>query len=88
VENTSFPTATNAAEIQAVLDPSFIKAMPPADGWSNAFEIESSATSYTIASQGKDGTGNDCAPGTTSNFNDEICFSNGRFQRFPSGPQQ
>jgi len=88
VENTDYPTAADAAAIRTAIDPSFIKSMPSLDGWSHPFQIESSATTYTIYSQGKDGAGSNCPPGTTSRFNDEICFVDGEFQRFPSGPQQ
>jgi len=88
VENTDYPMAADTAAIKAVIDPSFIKSMPSVDGWSNAFQIESSATTYTIYSQGKDGQGNNCPPGTTSSFTDEICFVDGEFRRYPSGPQQ
>ena len=88
IENATYPTAANAAAIKALIDPTYIKLMPSADGWSNPIQVEASPTGYTLYSQGKDGIGNSCPPGTTSNFNDEICFVNGQFQRFPSGPQQ
>lgn len=88
VENSSYPIAASAAAIKAVIDPIYIKEMPSVDGWSHSFQVDSSATGYTIYSQGKDGAGSSCPPGTTTNFNDEICFVNGQFQRFPSGSQQ
>jgi len=88
VDNTAFPIAASAAALKAQIDPTFIKEMPAADGWSNAFQVDSVSTSYTLYSQGKDGAGNSCPPGTTSNFNDEICLINGVFRRYPSGPQQ
>ena len=43
------------------------------------------ATQYTLYSQGKDGSGSTCTAGTTSTFNDEICFINGQFARYPQG---
>ncbi len=88
IENAVYPTAADAAAIKTLIDPIYIKVMPSEDGWMNPFQVDSSAAGYTIYSQGKDGLGNNCPPGTTSNFNDEICFVNGQFQRFPSGPQQ
>ncbi len=88
VDNTLYPTASSVAAMKATIDPMYIKAMPTADGWSNQFQIDSAPTAYTIYSQGKDGAGSSCPPGTTSNFNDEICFVDGQFQRFPSGTQQ
>jgi len=88
VENTVYPTAGSAAAIKALIDPSYIKEMPAVDGWSRTFVVDATAFTYTIYSQGKDGAGNSCTSGTTSTFNDEICFVDGRFQRFPMGPQQ
>ena len=88
IENAVYPTAADAAAIKALIDPAYIKLMPSEDGWLNTFQVDSSNAGYTIYSQGKDGIGNSCPAGTTSNFNDEICFVNGQFQRFPSGPQQ
>jgi general secretion pathway protein G len=88
VDSTIYPTATGVAALRAVIDPTYIREMPILDGWSNPFQVDSSATQYTIYSQGKDGAGSSCPPGTTSTFNDQICFVNGQFQRFPLGPQQ
>lgn len=87
VDNVDYPTAVTLPAIKAVIDPIFFNAMPLIDGWSNAIQVDSTPGSYTIYSQGKDGTGATCSPGTTSAFNDEICYSNGRFQRFPEGTQ-
>jgi hypothetical protein len=88
IENATYPTAADAAAMKALIDPSYIKLMPSEDGWLNPIQIDSSPAGYTIYSRGKDNTGNSCPPGTTSNFTDEICFVNGQFQRYPSGPQQ
>jgi len=88
IENALYPTAATAAAIKALIDPTYIKLMPAVDGWSNTFQVDSGAFAYTIFSHGKDGIGTSCPPGTTTNFNDEICFVTGQFQRFPSGPQQ
>jgi general secretion pathway protein G len=88
VENAVYPTAADAASIKALIDPIYIKVMPTMDAWLNPYQVNSSPTGYTLYSQGKDGIGGGCPPGTTSTFNDEICFVNGQFQRYPSGPQQ
>ena len=88
VDNTTYPNAASVPAIKAVIDPIFFDTMPLVDGWSNAIQADSTDNSYTIYSQGKDATGNACGPGTTSAFNDQICFVNGRFQRFPEGSQQ
>ena len=57
-------------------------------GWSGAFQVASTTTQYTIFSMGKDAAGNTCTTGTTSLFNDEICFVAGQFVRYPQGSQQ
>ena len=88
VDNASYPNAATLPAIKAQIDPVFFNSMPLNDAWSHAFQADSSSNSYTIYSQGKDGTGSNCPPGTTTSFNDEICFVNGRFQRYPEGPQQ
>ena len=88
VDNVQYPSVTDLPSLEAVIDPIFFNQMPLMDGWSHAIQCDSSGSSYTIYSQGKDGTGSTCTPGTTSTFNDEICFSNGRFQRYPEGTQQ
>jgi len=88
VDQTFYPTAGTVASLQAVVDPVYIQTMPTADGWSHPFQVESAGTEYTIYSQGKDGAGSSCPAGTTSSFNDQICFVNGQFQRYPLGTQQ
>ena len=88
VDNSFYPSAVSVPAIKVVIDPIFFNNMPLYDGWSHALQVDSGGSSYTFCPQGKDGTGSTCSPGTTSTFNDEICFSNGRFQRYPEGPQQ
>jgi len=88
VDTNKYPVATTAATLQPLLQPVYIKNMPTADGWANTFQVTSTTVDYTVYSQGKDGTGSTCTAGTTSTFNDEICFSNGQFVRYPAGAQQ
>ena len=88
VDNVFYPTVSDATAMRAVIDPVYIKTMPLIDGWSNAVQVNSDQNEYTIYSQGKDGTGSNCAPGTTNDFNEQICFVHGQFQRYPSGTQK
>jgi type II secretion system protein G len=88
VDNVFYPTVSTATALRAEIDPVYIKTMPLTDGWSKAVQVNSDQSEYTIYSQGKDGTGNNCAPGTTNNFNEEICFVHGQFQRYPAGTQK
>jgi len=62
--------------------------MPQVDGWSHTFLVASASTEYTVYSAGKDGSGSTCTAAQTTSFNDEICFINGQFQRYPQGTQQ
>ena len=88
VDNNVYPVASSAATLLTSVQPIYIKTMPTLDGWSNTFVVESATTLYTIYSTGKDGSGSTCTAGTTSTFNDEICFINGQFLRYPAGSQQ
>ena len=88
VDNNSYPTANTSAALKVLVEPIYIKTMPIADGWSNNFQVDAVATQYTIYSFGKDGSGSTCTAGTTNTFNDEICFINGQFLRYPQGSQQ
>jgi prepilin-type N-terminal cleavage/methylation domain-containing protein len=61
--------------------------IPTVDGWGRNFIIESNFSNYTLYSYGKDGSGSNCGAGTTSSFNDEICYGAGQFIRYPAGKQ-
>jgi len=87
-DTNKYPVATTAATLSPLLQPVYIKNMPTNDGWANTFQVTSTTVDYTVYSQGKDGTGSTCTAGTTSTFNDEICFANGQFVRYPAGAQQ
>jgi len=88
VDNNVYPVATDAPTLAGLVAPIYIKTMPQADGWAHALQVTSATTDYTLYSQGKDGSGSTCTAGTTASFNDEICFINGQFQRYPAGTQQ
>ncbi len=89
VDNNNYPTATSAGVLKTLVEPIYIKTMPTADGWSNAWGVDSAPTQYTLTSNGKDGTPSGCTPGAvTTIFNADICFSNGSFIQVPQGSQQ
>ncbi len=83
VDHDVYPKAQNVTQLQAIVQPKYIRVMPTVDGWGNAFEVSSSDAGYEIFSHGKDGVGDDCTPGSTVRFNDEICFADGEFTRAP-----
>lgn len=85
--------------LAAKLTPTYIKNLPSKDGWSNnmLYEAEFSLTAtepaniYIIRSTGKDGSFKTTASdpgGATTNFNDDIIYSNGSFIQYPEGIQQ
>jgi type II secretion system protein G len=98
VDNNKYPdSASNVTIITDDVEPIYIKKVPTQDGWAHAFEYVSSPTgaaqSYSIQSYGKNTTQeNDCSTtsykGITTNFNNDICFSQGSFTMFPEGIQQ
>ena len=89
VDTSKYPIATNAQTLATILQAgAYIKNMPQVDGWQNALQVTSTAIDYTISSMGKDGNIDNCNPGTTNNFNEDICFENGQFSKYPSGQQQ
>jgi len=70
------------------ISPVYIKTAPPNDGWQFAIQWTTAAlgTSYTVQSFAKDGTAA-VVTGPTTNFNDDIIFSNGSFVSWPEGQQ-
>jgi type II secretion system protein G len=89
VDNNVYPTAATPLALKGVIEPVYMKSMPQADGWSNAFVVASVPTEYTITSNGKDGAPSGCTLGAlTTLFSADICFSNGSFIQSPQGSQQ
>jgi len=84
----NYPVSADLATLKTLIDPYMIVNIPLIDAWQNPMQQQSSPLAYTIYSQGKDGTGSNCASGYTSQFTDEICFTGGRFVRYPDGMQQ
>jgi hypothetical protein len=87
-DKTFYPNVSSADELRAELVPEYIQSMPSADGWGHPFQVEASGADYTMYSRGKDGRGSECELGVTRRFNDEICFVNGQFVRYPVGSQE
>lgn len=98
VDNNKYPdSASNVSVITDDVEPIYIKKVPTQDGWAHAFDYVSapsgSAQSYSIQSAGKNTVAEaTCAAGSykgiTTNFNNDICFSQGSFTMFPEGIQQ
>jgi general secretion pathway protein G len=71
------------------LTPTYIAQVPAVDGWGHFFyyNLSSDAQAYNIQSLGRNGTANSINCGTTTNFNDDIIYSNGTFVQWPEGTQ-
>ncbi len=73
------------------LSPTYISQVPRQDGWGGFFLYGSDAPgqNYNIASFGRDKVNTPVAATclTTTNFNDDIIYSNGTFIQWPEGSQ-
>jgi general secretion pathway protein G len=85
---TAITTVLNDTSLK-VLAPTYIANPVRRDGWSNFFLYNTSSNNqeYGFRSRGRDGsiTGVTCI--TTTNFNDDIVYSNGGFIQWPEGAQ-
>jgi general secretion pathway protein G len=88
VDNNVYPTASDAAQLAPAVEPTYVKLMPRNDGWAHLFQVDSTPSAYTLWSFGKDGNGNTCDQLITNSFDEQICFVNGQFLRYPQGTQQ
>jgi general secretion pathway protein G len=84
-DHDAYPIADSVEDLAKQISPVYIAEVPLRDGWSRPFQVQSRAEGYLIYSFGKDGTGETCDDGETESFNDEICFADGDFVRYPSG---
>jgi type II secretion system protein G len=100
VDNNNYPQAnacatglytttsvTLATDSFSRLSPTYIAQPPRTDGWSRFYKYGSDGTSYVIASGGRDTTTAAPTCGTTTNFNNDIYYSNGTFIQWPEGTQ-
>ena len=74
------------------LEPTYVKKVPPADGWRHPFRAASESRFYTLVSCGRDGISEggagDYVAGTiTGDMDCDIAFGNGIFMQYPEGVQ-
>jgi general secretion pathway protein G len=103
VDNNIYPQAACAAGLMTTGDaiigltsfgtlaPTYIASPPRVDGWSRFYYYGPDATgnNYLLRSRGKDGlvdAASNC--GTTTDFNDDILYSDGAFIQWPEGQQK
>jgi general secretion pathway protein G len=102
VDNSAFPSAACAGgeytALGTVLDtasfslltPTYIGTPPLRDGWGRflVYNVNNGFSRYNIVSFGRNGTSDAPTCGTTTDFNDDIIYSNGTFIQWPEGTQQ
>ncbi len=71
------------------LSPTYIAQAPKIDGWGQflGYGVDASFNNYVIASGGRNKAIVAATCGTTTNFNDDIYYSNGTFIQWPEGTQ-
>jgi general secretion pathway protein G len=82
--------AVNASDLKTQLTPTYIKQLPVRDGWEHDYEFQgdTSGSTYYIISYGKDKTADAAfTPGGTTDFDNDIVYSNGSFVKYPEGVQ-
>ena len=101
VDNNIYPTAgctggvytttsvTLATDSFTKLSPTYIASPPRTDGWGRflRYGTDAASNNYVIQSYGRDGVAQTPVCGTTTNFNDDIVYSDGTFIQWPEGTQ-
>jgi general secretion pathway protein G len=104
VDNNVYPLATCQAGLYTTagtvvdtssftkLTPTYIAQPPKQDGWGRFYKYgvaTATGNDYNIWSAGRDGTFvGTLSCGTTTDFNDDIVYSDGTFIQWPEGTQQ
>jgi type II secretion system protein G len=101
VDNSQYPAAACASGLYTDagttlsessftnLAPTYIAVPPVRDGWSHflLYNVSTGNARYNIQSYGRNGASDGVVCGTTSDFNDDIVFTNGAFVQWPEGAQ-
>jgi general secretion pathway protein G len=103
VDNTYYPTAASCASYPYIatplatddaswtqIAPTYLAEPSKRDGWGNNYGYINQAPNYLLQSKGRDGAGTPfqtLSCGTTTDFNDDIAYTNGQFIQWPEGPQ-
>ena len=87
---TTAPTVLTSTSQFSLLTPTYIAQPPTLDGWQHYFYYALSGPdnqAYAVWSGGRNGSTSGANCGTTTNFNDDIIYSNGTFIQWPEGTQ-
>ena len=101
VDNSQYPAAAcNAGNYTSTgtalttssftnLTPTYIAQPPKSDGWGTfyLYALDAGQVNYNVRSLGRNRSADGIACGTTTNFNDDILFSDGAFLQWPEGTQ-
>jgi type II secretory pathway pseudopilin PulG len=97
VDENRYPEVSSVSDLSSALVPKYLKAVPARDGWENELRYEcwpaGACQAYAFASAGQDKTFEhesleEYGPDTkTSDFNNDIVISNGKFVQYPEGVQ-
>ena len=74
--------------LRPILEPTYLRNLPIADGWGQPFWYSSNGVDYTLISYSKDGNPDDQRGGVTNSFDCDIVFAAGQFYQWPSGTQR
>lgn len=94
---TGSPAIIEGSSMVTILEPNYIKKLPVRDGWNFDLLYEAAAATpseYTIAATCKTGGGTTITKETTppapqtTDFTNDIIFSNGSFVQWPEGAQR
>ena len=83
------PGAFLAEDSFTNLTPTYIAQPPVRDGWGTflRYKVDAAGVNYNVRSLGRNGVANAIVCGTTTNFNQDILFSDGVFLQWPEGTQ-
>jgi general secretion pathway protein G len=102
VDNSVFPTAACGSGLYTTLGstvddtsfgliaPTYLTNPPRRDGWGQfyVYSVDNGFGRYNIRSLGRNGSQDALSCGTTTDFNDDIVFSDGTFLQWPEGTQK
>jgi general secretion pathway protein G len=91
VDNNTYPRAASFANLAPLIQPTYIKTAPTADGWNNGWVFTgdtNTGNDYTLISLGKDGVAGVNNGGATNDFDCDLVYANGAWFQWPSGGQQ
>lgn len=99
VDHNSYPVAASIDELARILEPQYVKKLPHADDWGNPYRYfvrriqKDEPQNYVVVCLGSDGIPEVKDPwsypqGPTTDYANDIVYSDGQFIRYPEGRSQ